>query len=56
MQNRTPSVEDIQQRAIGLIKSGILNNAEMAYKTAINHFNNFRAGYNFPLVWPIPIN
>ena len=54
MQNGDPSLADIRQRAVTLIKSSLSESTTNAYKTAMNHFNNFRAAYNLPLSWPIP--
>ena len=55
MPNRDPSLADIQQRAVSLIQSSLSENTVSAYRTALNHFNSFRAAYNLHNTWPIPI-
>lgn len=55
MHNGTLSLANIQQTAVSLISLSVSENTRMAYKTALNHFNNFRRIYGFPLDWPVPV-
>jgi hypothetical protein len=53
MRNGTPTLANIQQRAVSLISSSMSENTRMSYTTALNHFSNFHEIYGFPLEWPV---